>query len=662
MRRPWWCRPSFWRVTAPLLLFFATLVTGMLGGTIGHFQANNGGMVSAGLETKTVAEKCWNTVGHLIGQTNFGSIKESGFAGVLVGASRLLGMLLVAWAFLMIVREEYGDILKRTRLWFWRRRGIRHVVVCGAGDAGDELARRLLAEKKCVALIEKNAECRSLADLRACGAVVFVGDALSAGTLRKAGLGNANEAYVVCGSDETNSRVAAQVERTFEALEGGCWQLERPRIDAKKGVCSDDCGKRFIVHVRLEQRAHRAALTDGAKSRRVAVHCFSFAEMTARSLFLKQGWVPRQRKGGAGPRHVHSVIFGATEVAQAVLLQNLKMLHLRDGDERVVSVVCRDHDGVRERVWAETPCLRPSGEMEESMRRVCENLFPALEFIELPESAADMRTTAFAPFRNIGAGWRLNVFFCLDEGTLSQGLMEALHGYLAWRAEKAGNDFELRCFCLQSRYEERANADALAQGAILFGGHAALCTPGAIIAPEADQIAKEIMMFYDDKYGKQEIESHRGQPHFECYVDRKWAVGQQEWERESNRQAADHIGVKLALLGLGWTAADGERLRTLLEDKASGALDLLARLEHRRWCAERLLGGWRPLPPGEDRRPWFKKGEERSPSEAALISRLKNDLRWHADLIPFEELPDHERNKDYGMIGNLPALLSGKQR
>jgi hypothetical protein len=139
-------------------------------------------------------------------------------------------------------------------------------------------------------------------------------------------------------------------------------------------------------------------------------------------------------------------------------------------------------------------------------------------------------------------------------------------------------------------------------------------------------------------------------------------VGQQEWERESNRQAADHIGVKLALLGLGWTAADGERLRTLLEDKASGALDLLARFEHRRWCAERLLGGWRPLPLGEDRRPWFKKGEERSPSEAALISLLKNDLRWHADLIPFEELPDHERNKDYGMIGKLPELLSGKQR
>jgi hypothetical protein len=62
---------------------------------------------------------------------------------------------------------------------------------------------------------------------------------------------------------------------------------------------------------------------------------------------------------------------------------------------------------------------------------------------------------------------------------------------------------------------------------------------------------------------------------------------------DSNRQAADHIPVKLRAVGCHTTARGNQDDPGVLVDRFEGAdLELLAKLEHRRWMAERFLAGW----------------------------------------------------------------------
>jgi hypothetical protein len=60
--------------------------------------------------------------------------------------------------------------------------------------------------------------------------------------------------------------------------------------------------------------------------------------------------------------------------------------------------------------------------------------------------------------------------------------------------------------------------------------------------------------------------------------------------RESNRQVADHLSVKLRAIGC-------ERSRQLKDsvvvtEFSDGEIKSLAKMEHRRWCADRYLAGW----------------------------------------------------------------------
>lgn len=98
--------------------------------------------------------------------------------------------------------------------------------------------------------------------------------------------------------------------------------------------------------------------------------------------------------------------------------------------------------------------------------------------------------------------------------------------------------------------------------------------------------------------------------------------------RHANRAAADHIAVKLAAIGCRVIAGDAPPFAF-----TEAELDALARIEHRRWCAERLLRGWR-------------------------LGERDNDRRLHPDLVPFEALTEEDREKDRHAVSALPEMLA----
>jgi len=60
--------------------------------------------------------------------------------------------------------------------------------------------------------------------------------------------------------------------------------------------------------------------------------------------------------------------------------------------------------------------------------------------------------------------------------------------------------------------------------------------------------------------------------------------------RDSNRQAADHIPIKLRALGYHQEPLTNQKARIVSFEEPE--VDLLAQMEHTRWCAERYLAGW----------------------------------------------------------------------
>ena len=81
----------------------------------------------------------------------------------------------------------------------------------------------------------------------------------------------------------------------------------------------------------------------------------------------------------------------------------------------------------------------------------------------------------------------------------------------------------------------------------------------------------------------------------------------------------------------------------------------LARLEHRRFVAERLLEGWLPLPAG-------LRGRGAS---GLPVSMQKSLLRLSHTLVPFDRLPEvdpdtDQQSKDLKVVDAIPEILGGE--
>ncbi len=109
--------------------------------------------------------------------------------------------------------------------------------------------------------------------------------------------------------------------------------------------------------------------------------------------------------------------------------------------------------------------------------------------------------------------------------------------------------------------------------------------------------------------------------------------------KESNRQQADHIEMKLAAIGCGIQALTDWRAASLegLPDEVRAVFDVerLARMEHERWWEERKRQGWSFAPGQKD------LAKKTSPY-----------------LVPWKDLPPEIQEYDRNTVRGLPSFLA----
>jgi voltage-gated potassium channel Kch len=466
----------------------------------------------------------------------------------------------------------FREQLQLLRTRFWRG----HVVVCGLSGKGRLFAESFREQGDRILAIEIDPHAPEVAACKSEGIPVLVGDASDERVLRRARVERARVLVAVCGADATNAQTAAEAGELTAAY-GGTRDVLTAFVHVVDPELCDLLG---------------ASAVAGEYGTRFRLEFFNVFERGARA------WLSEHPPFGDGKDHL--VVVGSDEFALVLVAGAARERFSASGvSARRPRITLVAADALAK---AELLSLRYPG-----LAELCELVPHALEV-----ASAGFERGAFAD--DAGA-----VYVCLDDE--SRGLTAALSLAPRLRARRIpvvvrvartgglpqliGEREELRAFSLLERTCR----------AVLLTG-----------ATRNELIARAMHEEYVRKQAE-DGETPATNPSMVTWEQLPESL------RESNRRQADHIPLKLKAIGCA-TIPLGDWRASPLELTAD-EVERLARLEHDRWMAERLLDGWTYAPEPKDlqRRttPWL--------------------IRW-------EDMPDAQRDYDRNTVRNLPRFLA----
>ncbi|GAA4415439.1 hypothetical protein [Quisquiliibacterium transsilvanicum] len=473
---------------------------------------------------------------------------------------------------------------------------------------------------------------------------VLAGDALAEGALRPLLPHRAGNVWVMTGDDHRNLEVARRVRSAIESA---------PRPVRQRAV-------RLLVDVR-DRRLLRAAdvLSAGLDATRLSIDFFSLPRLAARTLLREHP--PRPGEAARAP---HLLILGAGELAAALLVHAAQhCVHDEDPAHCVrIALAGRGAAALLERLRRAFPALSV-----DSADPMLAPLLPLarIEVIDCDEAELAhvdwLRLQRVQPFDAVYAACER------DLGTLAAATRAVALRELTPGARAAAQPV---IACLQQPADSARSLDPRASPAARFMQvvqpfdlHARCFRVDETYPGEGqDRRAMVVHAVHQLPQG----EAFAASPERVREASALWAAARQEDFRWSDRLAADHVDVKLDLAARAtgdpvlrdWRlllAADPERVARSVAGALradAGLRTALARLEHRRFIAERLLEGWLPLP-----------AELRNRGASGLPASLqKSVLRLNHTLVPFDRLPEadpeiDQQARDLKVVDAIPEIL-----
>lgn len=308
----------------------------------------------------------------------------------------------------------------------------------------------------------------------------------------------------------------------------------------------------------------------------------------------------------ADRRRMHVVIGGLGQLGEAVLLRIARSGHFANGRKAAVTVVDRDAEAVRERLEDRYPMLGT----------ICDLSFLSGD-IDRPETARRIGAALAAPDQ-IGT-----VVMCLDRDHENLGVA------LRWVPHLAA---DVRVFIrlsvatgLSKLLEAEHSDSALARQVDGFGLIHRCCELKAVLEEEISSFARS----FHAAYVRERLKA--GASPSDAAL-KPWDQLDEAY-RESSCEQAEHMEVKLRTYG--FTSAP--KAPTLPEAFDDAQVEVLGRMEHARWCAERWLAGWTYGP---------EKNRER---------------RISPHLVPWEQVSDPIRKIDFDCVREIPPALKSRR-
>lgn len=476
-----------------------------------------------------------------------------------------------------------------------------HVVICGGSVQARLLAREHMKPGRTdrVVLIHLGDKHQVEVDeLAVEGIVVLTEDASREDALLRLGLHRARVVYVIAGDDQANLRI-------FESITAFM------RAKGKRNsplVCLLHCYNRVLGQRVLDEYLRKN--TSEENCTQIDIRPFNTWMESARNLYRQLGpdtFFPVSCETDPQP---HAIIIGRTWFSEQLVDQGAFLGHYLHDRKLRITLLGTGSDDWRNEVTNLYPALhnQPTGSIwqpEES------RLIPVID-LNSEESKNYIDFICGIP-KNQNA----IIYLCMDNISDALALAHALEAHtrsnhtpiVICSPEAESSNFNLRFL--------NSEVESTFQDGRIFGYSSTL--NGIKIDVHES--------FYRAELDTQALKLHNsfcGRGH-----DESWLNEDYEWSRESSRQAVSHLPIKAK--AVGWkTPTMGTE--TFMDKVSDHQRELLSKMEHQRWCAERLMFGWR-------------------------FSAEKKPIYYlHNNLVEYEKLLPTDKNKDKAIVSALAVL------
>ncbi|MGE0740167.1 MAG: NAD-binding protein [Hyphomonadaceae bacterium] len=471
----------------------------------------------------------------------------------------------------------------------------RHIVIAGESDAALSLAADCRKHRDAVIVIARDLPAETALGLRRNGVTVLEGNAAHGETLKSARAHHAAHVIAFAPDDSANLQIEAAVRRL----------VGKGRRNPPIGVHVSTRSAMLLKEAREMRSAQMRKTSDKSA---IDPKPFSLDEMAARALIQKESFALLSLAHELKQERLHVVFFGFDAAAEAVAERVLMSLWSAHFGPPRITVLAPEHEaaeaGFRARhreafahggLWsADVAFMR----FDWDANSVGPELLDAVETARGKPTALVVSTGA-------------------DPGNihLAIALKRACNHGLRWPVpifmrEQSQSEFSQQ----YARGDDTPELDAYLQA---FGAHQVVATRARVIDGALDRAAAIAHEHYGKGLGKRDPMSMR-----DLQAAMKDWADVLETYRAANRAVADAAMVKL--WDAGWRPAQkGEEGGAPGVD--DGVMDAMARREHDRWMAERLMSGWRPTGENEAR---------------------NNDLMAHDKLVGWDDLSESDREND----------------
>lgn len=484
-----------------------------------------------------------------------------------------------------------------------------HVVICGCGYLGLDLARHFRRQKmkRYVVIIEKDPAKKDLDICKQLGAMVIIGDATQEHILKQARTHLASEIFFVTGSDKVNGEIAVTCSRLSDGRHNR--KSVRRWTDTRNlpGITPDKQVQRYHVHIEdptlakvfilahpVNRDSRQAIQVEFFNLYRIAGYCMQKEHPPVYDFELKAGIVP------------HVLVIGCGRMGESLIIQTVKRWKEKEYPGKL-QITCIDINAEKR--------VRDIVAWHPSFENYC-----VIEPVSL-----DIRSEAFAGGLFFDSGKEhpfTRVYICLGDSSLCVAtallLTERLKlndiPIIARSTYLDGTTQLMDTIQLEKDYSYIST----------FPIVSSRCCMAYITGGLREMLGRAI---YAD--------SIRGQSREVQYSGTNLALkAWEELEFEEREQYTDQANdIRRKLNTLGYDIAPTSHWDEPLFKFSPGEVECLARMEHERWMKKALHSG-----------------------STKVLGRSKS-RSTNPDIVRFDELSPESRDEARLMAKSIPRLL-----